>query len=253
VKTIDQYATLKEFTADIDQAGQHLPFKIMGKKRLPDPSTGASGVYYSASMLSEIYKTISDPDLAASNTSISAPFGEILSRGCRLDVAATYSSSITPNPKTNSNLLQADIFAFDLSKNGLQVPPHRLAMVITHSCGFNSGDGVSMVPVYLESELDIGTLTAIRNKPTKNTSVRGNLFSNEAVNFLGLPAAQIATLNSQADRMLACLHLQTVVPRRAVPQAPALRLTYRALSYFQLRLAVLYLRDVQDSDDTRDF
>jgi hypothetical protein len=255
VKPIDQYATLKDFTSDIDQSATHLPFKIMGKRRLPDPQRNFTGTYYTASMLAEVYKDVDDPDLSPGYQSIQAPFGEILKVGCRLwGGPQTYSASITPNKKTGSNFLQADLVSVDASQNGTFFPAHKLAMITSHSCGITNSDSVSLIPVYLESELNDSNLTALRGKKSANLhQIRGNLLSNEIVNFFGLPGAHIKGINEAGERMLACLHLQVLANKKQVPSSPVVRLTYRALTYFQFRLALLYLRDVQDSDDTRDF
>jgi hypothetical protein len=254
VKAINQYGSLKEFTTDIDAAGGHLPFKIMGKRRLPDPKSGFSGIYYTLSMLAEVYQDIDDPDQIAGFQSVPTPFGEILRMGCRLwGGDRTFSKTLTPNAKTGSNLLQADIVELDLSAAG-GFPKHRLAMITSHSCAISNAQVAAVVPVYTESELDEAAITVLRGvKPKNAAQIRGNWLSNEQVNYLGLPGAHIAGINDTGDRMLACLHLQTAVPRTKVPTTPKLRLTYRALSYFQMRLALLYMRDVQDSDDTREF
>lgn len=248
MKPINQYVTLKEFTTDIDKAKNHLPFKVMGK-------IGSNGVYYTLSMLKEVFKDIPDPDLQIGYQSIAAPFGEILRKGCRLAGGkTTYSSSITPNPKTNNNILQADIVEFDLSHGGKAFPKHKLAMVLSHSCGIDNSSHMNVIPVYTESELTDAVVTTLRGSAPKNAAtVKQNWLTNESVNFLGLPAEFVSGSNDSSDPMLACLPLSMLVPKSVVPKAPRLRLTYRALSYVQIRVALLYLRDVQDSDDTRDF
>lgn len=247
MKPIAQYGTLKAFTTDIDNSGDHLPFRVMGKR-------GSNGVYYTASMLKAVYNEIPDPDSQVGYQAITAPFGEILRKGCRLaggDVS--YSRSITPNPKTQGNILQADIIECDLNHGGRAFPAHKLGMILTHSCGVDNSDRVNVVPVYTESELTDSAVTALRGFAPKNPAqVKQNWLANENVSFLGLPAQTIPTLNDTGEMMLACLHLSMLVPKSAIPKAPKLRLTYRALSYVQFRLALLYMRDVQGSDDTRD-
>lgn len=248
MKPINQYATLKDFTTDIDADGNHLPFKVMGKR-------GSNGVYYTLSMLKEVYNSIPDPDSQIGYQSIQTPFGEILRKGCRLTGGkSTYSASITPNPKTKNNILQADIVELDLSYPGKGFPKHKLAMVISHSCGIDNSNHMNILPVYTESELTDSVIVALRGSAPKNPAqVKQNWLANENVSLLGLPAEFIQGSNDASDMMLACLHLSTLVPKSAVPKAPKLRLTYRALSYVQFRIGLLYLRDVQDSDDTRDF
>lgn len=253
VKPLDQYSTLKEFTDDIDAGGHHLPFRIMGKRRLPNGNF--NGVYYTFSMLGQIHRNTPDPDTSPSSQSLPAPFGEILKIGCRLwGGSQSYSSSIIPNPKTGSNLLQGDLVEFDLATKFGFIPKGQQAMIISHSCSLTNSAIAILVPVYLESELDETAMTALRGvKPKNYIQMRGNWLSNETVNFLGLPAVHIQKSNPNGERMLACLSLQCPVETKTLPTAPSLRLNYRALSYLQLRLGMLYLRDVQDSDDTRDF
>lgn len=250
-----KHATLKDFTDTLDRLGNHLPFKIMGKRRLADPKKNFNGIYYTGSMLRELYADIDDPDSISAHQSVDAPFGEILKVGCRLAGGSdTYSKKIIPNAKTGSNLLQADIVELDLSGGGKAFPKHRLSMIVSHSCGITNTDYASLIPIYLESDLDNGTVTALRGAAPKDfKQVRGNWLSNEQINYLGLPAVTIPKINDAGDRLLACLNLQMLVPKKAVPANPQLRLTYRGLSYFQMRLALLYMRDVQDSDDTREF
>lgn len=255
MKPISQYATLKEFTTDIDSNGHHLPFKIMGKRRLPDPAKNFNGIYYTGSMLAEIHQNTPDPDQHSGFQSVTAPFGEILKVGCRLTGGSdTYSSKLIPNPKTGSNLLQGDILELDLSYDGKAFPKNSLAMITSHSCSLTNGEYISLIPVFLESALDSATIAFLRGGAAKNpVQVRASWLTNEQINFLGLPSVFITGSNAQSDRLLACLHMQVLVPKKYVPTMPKLRLTYRALSYFQLRIALLYLRDVQDSDDTREF
>jgi hypothetical protein len=256
VKPISQYAKLDNFITDIENTGNHLPFKIMGKRKFPDPKKGITGTYYTASMLAEVYRNIGDPDQIPNFQSTAAPFGEILKLGCRLyGGTKTYSAQMTRNHKSGANIFQGDLVALDLSADhGPAFFKHRLSMVTSHSCAIANSQFVSLIPVYLESELDQIAVTHLRGQlPTNIGAVRGGWMGNENVNFLGLPAEHIKALNEQGDRMLACLHLQTVVPKSIIPLKPMLRLTYRALSYFQLRLSLLYMRDVQDSDDTREF
>jgi hypothetical protein len=247
VKPISQYATLKDFTNDIDKSGLHLPFKVMGKR-------GSNSVYYSASMLKEVYQSFPDPDSQVGYQSIQTPFGEILRKGCRLGSGAvTYSQSIKPNPKNQNNILQADIVEIDLSYGGKAFPKHKLGMVISHSCGIDNSNHMSIVPVFMESELTDTVVTTLRGLAPKNPAqVKQNWLANENVSFIGLPAQSIPVLNESGEMMLACLSLSMLVPKDFVPKAPKLRLSYRALSYVQFRIALLYIRDVQDSDDTRD-
>lgn len=247
MKPINQYATLKEFTDDIDASNARLPFKIMGKK-------GSHGPYYTGSMLAAVFSQINDPDANPGYHTIQAPFGEILRKGCRLTGGTdTFSRSLLPNPKTGNNLLQADIVELDLSFGGKAFPQNRLALIVTHSCGVDNSNHLNAVPVYLESELTESVVTRLRGGPAKNFAmVRENWLANENASHIGIPAAVVPKLNPNGERMLACLGFSSLCPKKAVPTEPILRLTYRALAYVQGRVALFYLRDVQDSDDTRD-
>lgn len=247
--------TLKEFTTSLDQQGNHLPFKIMGRRRLPDPKRNINGTYYTATMLKAIYESIHDPDLLSTFQSVEVPFGEILKVGCRLSGGGeTYCEELVPNQKTGNNLLQADIVELDLSQAAKTFPRHRLSMITSHSCGIENSHCVSFVPVYTESELDELTVTTLRgDKPKDFRQVRANWLANEQINFLGLPAVDIPKIGIEGERLFACLASQVLLPKIQAPTQPVLRLTYRALSYFQMRIALLFMRDVQDSDDTRAF
>lgn len=246
--TTHQYDTLKKFTDYLDSNNKQIPFKIMGKKRVKGP-------YYTISMLKEVYNNIPDPDSQIPFRTIKAPFGDILERGCRLATGnSTYSSSVIPNQITNNNILQGDIIELDLSNGGNAFPKHKLSMVISHSCSIDNSSNLNVIPVYTESELTQDAIEILRGKaPKDHAAVMQNWFANESVNFLGLPAEHIPVSNESGDRMLACLHLSVLLNKVNVPDAPCLRLTYRALAYVQLRIGLLYLRDVQDSDDTREY
>jgi hypothetical protein len=110
-----------------------------------------------------------------------------------------------------------------------------------------------MAPVYLESEIDQDVVDFFKGKKgTPNFSlIRGNWLRNENLNFIGYPTVDL--YSQDGDRLLSCTNLATTIPKKILPAQPQLRLTYRALSYTQSRLALFFLRDVQDSDDTRDF
>lgn len=219
----------------------------MGKK-------SSSGPYYTVSMLAAVYEQVDDPDATPGYHTIQAPFGEVLRKGCRLSGGKdTYSQTLIPNHKTGNNILQSDIVEMDLSFSGKAFPQNRLAMVVTHSCGIDNTGQINLVPVYLESELTDAVIERLRGGPAKDYSaVRRNWLANENLSYLGLPGIEIPKINDGGEPMLACLTLSNLVPKKAVPTTPKLRLTYRALSYLQSRIGLLYLRDVQDSDDTRD-
>jgi len=243
VKPIEQYATLSEFTSELDQQ-EPVPLKIMGKKR-PD-------AFCSLSMLTEVHQQTPNPDAAGAPQTIPAPFGEILVRGARLHEPWTY-STITPHPD-GQNHFQGDIVELDLSDGGKHLPRHRFSMLLSHSCDVQKFSHLTLAPAYLESELNDSAISALREgKPTKDgKQIRGNWFSNEVGPYLGLPATDL-TVAPGGERILVCLHLAVAVQKKVVIAKPAqLRLRYRASSYLQGRLAVLLMRDVQRSDETRE-
>jgi len=247
VKPINQYATLFDFTTDLDQKGPLVPFKIMGQKR--------SNVFYSISMLTEIYRKIDDPDRMVPFRTIDAPFGEILARGVRLHHDLTY-STIVPH-KDGQNHFQGDIIELDLSGNGKRWPSHKYAMILSHSCDIPKLSHTIIAPVYLESELTNSAITALREGKAPKSAQEGKQFvntwhSNGMACYLGLPATDISNAPG-GERLIVCLHLSTSIPKKNAQSNPAqLRLKYRALSYLQSRLAVLFMRDVQKSDETRE-
>lgn len=120
MKTIEQYPSLADFTKNLELKGPLFPFKIMGPKR--------PGVYYTLSMLKEVYCQTQDPDTTVPFQTIKAPFGEILSRGARLDPANTY-SAIRPTAK-GENHFQGDILQLELG--GGDFPNSQFAMILAH-------------------------------------------------------------------------------------------------------------------------
>lgn len=251
MKPLQQYGTLKDFIDDLEQSPtHHFPLKVMGQKKIPNPKS-KSAQFHSASMLAEVYRSIEDPDKAKSMP-VQAIFGEIFNRGCNLKPGKDTYSNIVAQP-SGHNLFQGDLINFDLSNDGKKFPKHRLSQIITHSCGIANSDFICLAPVYLESEIDQNVVDFFKGKKgTLNFNViRGNWLRNEGLNFIGYPS--VDDFSNEGDRLLSCLNLAMTIPKNYIPKEPQLRLTYRALSYTQSRIALLFLRDVQDSDDTRDF
>ena len=227
----------------------HLPFKIFGQKRKANPKKNKKAIFHSASMIAQVYLNFCDPDsIAGKRVKVQAPFGEIYNRGCRLNAeAGTYCKAISPN-KNGLNHFQCDIFEF---KQELKdVPSFTHTMIISHSCGIDNSRFVLGIPIFLESQLHDTAVVELKGSPSNNP--QGALqgwFTNENVRFVGLPATD--TLGD-SERMLGCLNHVHSVDKSLLPKKPKLRLTYRALSYFQLRIAHYFFRDVQDSDESRE-
>lgn len=245
MKPIDQYATLSDFTADLDQTpALHVPYKIMGKRR--------SDAFFSISMLAEVHRQTTAPDTLGPYQAAPAPFGEILARGARLHAHLTY-SAITAHP-SGANHYQGDIIELDLSRGGQYIPQHRFSMLLSHTCDIQKLSHVTVAPAYLESELTGAAITQLRDgvAPKDPRQIREMWISNEVPTFLGLPATDITNAPG-GERVLVGLHLGTPVPRKVVLSSPTkLRLKYRASAYLQGRLSVLLMRDVQRSDETRE-
>jgi hypothetical protein len=220
----------------------------MGQKK--SASKKVKPVFHSASMLSEVYRSIPDPDGPNTSMPIKAIFGEIFNRGCHLNPGSDTYSSITSH-KSGNNLFQGDLVNYDMSHGGIDLPKHRLSMILSHSCSITNSNFVFMVPVYLESELDQKAVEFFKGQSTPNyLAVVQNWIRNENLSFIGLPTVDL--YSSGGDKLVACLQLGGTVTKNQIPVQPELRLTYRALSYVQSRIALFYLRDVQDSDETRD-
>lgn len=243
---LNSYTKLSDFTTDLDlksNAHLHLPFKIMGQKK--DATARERGIFYSASMLNVIYKDTPNPDSFQYGTNITAIFGTIYNRGCRLNNSVLF-SSIVPHQK-GTNQFQFDIFKIDSKICDVEA---RYLMLLSHSCEIDKTTAVLVAPVYLESDLKHEDIEKIKGSPSKDPSaVLQNWLKNESSAFLGLPA----TDEFNDDGLIVNLRFATVFPKGSLPTNPTARFKYRSMSYFQLRLAMLLARDVQDSDETRDF
>ena len=254
MKPIDQYAALSNFTTDLDQHGPLIPFKIMGKRRLPN-SQGKGSSFFSVSMLTEVHRQTDDPDSVGPYQTVPAPFGEILARGARLFADRTY-SKITAHPM-GANHFQGDVIELDISDGGQRHPRHRFSMLLSHTCDIQKLSHVTVVPAFLESEMTVQAITDLREGKSPGNQKQAlqlleQWLSNEIAVYVGLPPTDHAGVPA-GERILVCLHLGVPIPRKEVLARPTqLRLKYRASSYLQGRLAVLLIRDVQDSDETRE-
>lgn len=126
----------------------------------------------------------------------------------------------------------------------------KYAMLLSHSCGIDNSEVLLISPVYLESDLkdhEVGVLRGSKAKDPK--TVVQNWLRNENPSFIGLPSST----NFGDNGLVAALKFATMASKADITSAPVARVTYRALSYIQFRMAMFFLRDVQDSDETRDF
>lgn len=237
-----QYKSLKEFTDHLDKNAKPLPLKIMGERR--------RDAFFTATMLAEFYGATGDPD---GGTPASAPFGVIDRRGASLNPTTTYSAITAPS--VGLNLFQGDVVEYDLQAFAAGVPQHRFVMVVSQSCDIGNAPTTVACPLFRESELTAGTIDLLRGRPSKSPqaalAARQNWLRNESIRFAAFPAKDASSID---ETFIVALALASVVPvPNLVAAAPVLRLTYRALSFLQWRIGALYLRDVQNSDETRDF
>ena len=177
-----------------------------------------------------------------------APWGEIRRAGARLDAGTTYSQIAAPS--SGPNLFMGDVVALAVKSTAA-----RFGMVLTHSCNVAKQPVVSVCPVLLESDLTAATLSGLRIKPVlpRNVPALQQMYlSNEAIQYAAFPAPPDD--GAIKEPFVAALHLAQPMPTAAVSVLPpSYRLTYRALSFLQWRLGVLSGRDVENSDETRDF
>lgn len=247
MKSIDQYKDLLSYAKEIEATGLRVPIKIMGAQR--------PNVFYTLSMLHEVWSKITDPDtLKPFFQTLQVPFGELRSRGAFLHTDKTY-STIVPHA-TGANHFQGDIIETDLSNNGQLFPKHKLSMIITHTCDIQKLSHVLLAPIFLDSELTLPVITKIKEiKPPKDQAaadvVKELWSSNEMVPYMGLPLFPNGTYEGESP--LVCFQMTITKPRTDVFATLVLyRLKYRAMAYLQGRLTVLLIRDVQNSDETRE-
>lgn len=241
MKAIEQYNNnYKDFLTDLESTPtEHLPFKVFGPKK-------KTGDFHSFSCLGQVYKQTENPDLSA-NKLYKAPFGEIYKYGCRLDTV--FFSPIAPATTTGLNQFQGDIFKLDDALD-FQVPTS-LVLLLSHSCEIDRENIVSVLPVYKESELeaDARKVETIRGSAPKDhkTAIR-NWMTNESKLVVGLPPHDI---EGSSERLAVSLRDIKTIKKTELPATPIMRLSYRGLSYLQIRVAHFFFRDVQDSDESR--
>lgn len=247
MKPLDHYNTLEEFTKDLEaDPNFRIPFKIMGKEKKPSKKR-SHGTFYSLSMLTYMHQEFSDPDQPGLDFSnIQTPVGQLLKAGVRLEGALTY-SKIQPN-KSGINRFQGDIFEWTNESN--LVPDTQYAMVLSHSCDLTHASTVQVCPFFLERSLSPQVILSIAGKQLKDPMGSLNSwFDNENKSYLGLPPV---VWGSTDERLLVDLRKQYLTHPNSLVGEPKIRLKYRALSYLQGRIAVLFWRDVYDSDESRE-
>ncbi len=238
-----QFSSLRDFTDHLENIAKPFQMKIMGMQR-PE-------VHYTATMLAAVYEDTPDPD--SMGKPWDACFGTIRKRGVNLDAAKTYSEQIVA-AGDGSNHFQGDIVELpvDLNAFGLKKTLTH-AILISHSCDIGASPFITVCPVIFEHEADASLLSLLKGKAVANPKAEfQNLLRNEQHRFLGLPAHGKSKRNDEP--IVVPLSLKMSIPKARLDQSlPVLRLTYRANAYLQMRLATLLMRDVQRSDETRDF
>lgn len=247
-KSLDEYKSLKEFYCDIEQnLSLRFPLKVMGKSRPPKEE-------YTSSMLGFIYSKTPDPDQQNNIFPVETCFGKILNKGCRLDPDATYSAIQAPDE--GKNIFQGDVIPVDLSVYRKDIPSHKFGMIASHSCEIDRSCGVQVIPVFRESELTDNTITFLRTTAAKNyEAIRQNWLENISPKYIAFPPFDLEKSPDSDDDepFIAALALCTTIPLSQVPDEPVARLKYRALSFLQWRIGLFLMRDVQRSDETREF
>ncbi len=240
MKEIEQYnSNYKAFLHDLENTpSEHLPFKIFGPKK-------KTGDFHSFSCLGQIYKQTENPDKSG-NKLYKASFGEIYKYGCRL--APEVISPIAPAPR-GLNQFQGDIFKLDDALD-FQVATS-LVLLLSHSCEIERETIVSVLPVYKESELeaDPRKVETIRGSaPKDHKATIRNWMTNESKLVVGLPPQDV---DGGSERLAISLRDIKTIKKTLLPVDPVMRLSYRGLSYLQIRVAHFFFRDVQDSDESR--
>jgi hypothetical protein len=238
-----QHDSLRSFTDDLDANAKPFPLKVMGQSR---PS-----VHYTATMLAAIYRDTADPDI--NQPSVAASFGTINRRGTILTGTDAYSDQIVA-ASDGSNTFQGDVFQtkIDLTLYGCKLTTS-YGMIVSHSCDIGPVPTVNICPVFPEGKVDQLLMDFLKGKPTPNYKLElQGMLRNEQHRLLGLPPHGQAKSVLPDKPLLVPLSLIIPLPKDKIGST-VLRLTYRANAFFQLRLATLLMRDVQRSDETRDF
>ena len=248
MKRLDQYCRLQDFCHDLDHTGTPFPLKVMGKRN--------SNSFFSATMLSAVYEDTPDPDTTRS-ASVPTFFGQINSAGAAIAPSAAFSTIVPASD--NSNLFQGDVIKLDLNQfraSGL-FPRHAYSMILTQTCDASRSPFVVVAPVYRESELTGQTMNELNGAAFKNPiGARVNWLQNQKQPFVAFPPF---TFDPHAapdtdEPFLVALSLTMAMAGDFVRQQRVqLRLKYRALAFLQWRMATHSLRDVQHSDDSREY
>jgi len=236
-----QHDSLRSFTSDLDANAKPVPLKVMGQSR--------PNVHYSATMLAAIYQDILNPD--TNQPPVAVSFGTINRRGAILTDA--YSGQIIASGD-GFNTFQGDIVQtkLDLSAYGCKVTAH-YGIIVSHSCDIGPVPTVTICPVFPEGKVDQMLMDFLKGKATPNYKLElQGMLRNERHRLMGLPPHGQSKIVLPDEPLLVPLSLMLPLAKDRIGTT-VLRLTYRANSFFQLRLATLLMRDVQRSDETRDF
>ncbi len=254
------FPTLRAFADSLENATQ-FPLKILGVKQTRNQQVET---YYTATMLAAVYNDTPNPDDGAPPYRMEAPFGFILKKGCEITPDRAFSEHIVP-AGDGSNIFQGDILVLESTYPlpSLQSVSVSKVMVVSHSCDVSkmpAPSDITICPIFSEHELTKELMEHIRGKAAKDQAAHNsfiqNITRNEMHSYFSVPAhGQDALAATVPDEpLVAPLALMHSIPLKNLkPITPSLRLTYRMNAYFQLRLSALLLRDVQRSDETRDF
>ena len=147
------------------------------------------------------------------------------------------------------NQFQGDLFELDDPLDFMVQT--RLVLLLSHSCEVDRESIVSVIPVYKESDLeaDPRKVEVLRGSaPKDHKAAIKNWLSNESKLIVGLPPLDI---DGNSERLAIYLRDVKTIKKNLLPAAPIIRLSYRGLSYLQIRVAHFFFRDVQDSDESR--
>lgn len=243
---MQQFKSLKDYTTSLENSGKDFPLKVMGE-RTPKQ-------YFSITMLADIYERTQNPN---STIPASAPFGQIQKRGTSIDPNLVY-SAITPPPSGSLNLFQGDVISFEFMSRiePVLARSHSHSCIISHSCDISNSPVIMLAPVFSDSELTSNVMKFLSGRsfsdPQSEKTTKENWLRNEKARFIAFPQSS-SSQASLDERYLIPLDLLIPVRRDDIISCtPIQRFSYRGLSFLQWRLSTLFLRDVQNSDETRD-
>lgn len=237
------FKSLEEYIAAVLKRHK-FELKIFG------PSDNKKARIFTASMLAEVYRKTDSPD---TTFPAKAPFGEILRRGTALDPKVIY-SPISISDKSMP-ILQGDIFETQIT-NFREAYPHRFCMALSHSCDIANSKLVVVCPIFTEEELNDLTMDKLFRSQAKNAqataSRKQSLLNNENVKFVAFPPSDERFIPAVVSPFISAISMPTSIVLSQNTK-PLCRLSYRGLSFLQWRIAALYNRDVQESDDDRSY